>query len=175
MHDTLETHSTCICVCTMLKWMHRTHSWAVPGAKTVTLTHRQQNTHLKTHSGGLEAYHVAYGHSTYIFSYPRLQILIACLCTSKPRTCTTTMVSTSTHESRTSMESGSILSPIISPSASYVDLSTYNPPVSRGPRQRPRRESAASSIFSLTSSLGTVMDWKSPKEYGTSGANLSSQ
>ncbi|KAF8460633.1 Vps54-like protein-domain-containing protein [Kalaharituber pfeilii] len=73
----------------------------------------------------------------------------------------------SPYQSRTSMESSSVLSPIISPSASYVDLSAYNPPASRSTRQR-RRESTASSIFSLNSSVGTVIDWKTPKEYAIS-------
>lgn len=150
-------------------------SWgAVPGDSLVWL-HSDSHSHASTPT--LTGYNfdskygfgsLAYGHLSYLIP----SSLVSELPVYKLRT--TTMASTSTHESRTSMDSGSALSPIISPSASYIDLSAYNPPAPRGSRQRPRRESAASSIFSLTSSLGTVMDWKSPKEYGTSGAALSS-
>lgn len=86
--------------------------------------------------------------------------------------------SESPYPSRPSIDSSAaVLSPIISPSASYVDLTSYNPPASRNStihRPRRRRESTASSILSLNSSVGTVVDWKSPKEYGNNGMFASS-
>lgn len=80
------------------------------------------------------------------------------------------MASPSPSRGRPSIDSPGLLSPILSPSASMTDLTAaYGPPrSSRLPRER--RGSTASSIISLGSSLGTIVDWRSTKDYGGSGS-----
>ena len=69
-----------------------------------------------------------------------------------------------TPSRRQSVDSSVLLSPILSPTASQTDLTAAYPPrASRPPKGR--RGSTASSIISLNSSLGTVVDWRAPKDY----------
>lgn len=73
-------------------------------------------------------------------------------------------MSSPTPSRRQSVDSFVLLSPILSPTASQTDLTAAYPPrASRPPKGR--RGSAASSIISLNSSLGTVVDWRAPKDY----------
>ncbi|PWW72808.1 Vps54-domain-containing protein [Tuber magnatum] len=74
-------------------------------------------------------------------------------------------MSSPTPSRRQSGDSSVLLSPILSPTASQTDLTAAYPPrASRPPKER--RGSTASSIISLNSSLGTVVDWRASKDYG---------
>ncbi|KAA8900740.1 Vps54-like protein-domain-containing protein [Sphaerosporella brunnea] len=72
--------------------------------------------------------------------------------------------------SRPSIDSSARLSPILSPTASATELSSVHPPRSGSAHPgKPRRASTASSVFSLTSSVGTALDWRTSKEFGGAG------
>ena len=75
--------------------------------------------------------------------------------------------------SRPSIDSA-CLSPILSPATSVTDLTAPYPPT-RSPSGRPgagRRTSTASSVVSLTSSLGTALDWRASKDFGNGGGGV---
>lgn len=98
-------------------------------------------------------------------------------------------MSASLSPPRPSSESADCLSPILSPTASSADLSaafrssnsrppyTNNFPPSSSTNGR-RRLSTASSVVSLTSSVGTALDWRTSRDFvggnGTGGGPNSS-